>query len=59
MSVESGKCKHESCTCLVAADQSYCSDACRPTRESANHPETCDCAHTECGSTLSESLLEG
>ena len=59
MQSEQKKCDHEACTCLVPADESHCSAACAADASMREHPASCDCGHTACGSTVSESLLEG
>ena len=54
MQVDQHKCEHEACTCTVGSKETYCSDACAASAQSAEHPGTCDCGHPGCGASAAQ-----
>jgi hypothetical protein len=49
------KCKHPSCNCHVAADESYCSRYCHDASDTTEI--TCNCGHTSCAVTAVQATL--
>lgn len=43
------ECAHQGCHCEVAADQTYCCDACEKAEKDGT-AGGCDCDHADCGS---------